>query len=260
MPDEIRVFVGATAEHWLAVKVLEYSIKRNTSRPVRVRTLDTVQIGYPLPRDKHQRPVTAFSFQRFLIPQACDYEGKAIYLDSDQMVQADIGGLWDTPIPAGASCINTGGWQTAVLLIDCRCGWNIMKFVEKLDAHTWKYGRMMNCQYPEMGMHLGGLDPLWNVIDRPDPRQMDVKRAKLLHYTDMRLQPWLNAKHPHGATWEAELRRAVKDGYITTDDVLREIRNRNVRPSLALLVDEEPPYDDFQFVYPDDARKMQGVA
>jgi hypothetical protein len=255
MTDEIRVFCGATREHWLPAKVLEHSILRRTKRPIRFRTLDTVQIGYPLPRDPSQRPVTSFSFQRFLIPEACSFQGRGIYLDSDQIVMADIAGLWETPIPAGASCINTGGWQTAVLLIDNTCGWKIVEFVANLDSGRWKYGRMMNCQYPEMGMHIGGLDPLWNVIDRPDPKAMDAQRAKLLHYTDMRLQPWLYDGHPKGAYWNTELREAVAASFITVDDVLREIHQQNVRPSLALVVDEEPPYEDARFVFPDQRRK-----
>lgn len=252
MSEEIYVGVGASEQEWLPFQVLKHSILSRTSRNVVVEPLYAAAafIKVPMPRDPKQRPVTAFSFQRFLLPEICSFVGKSIYLDSDQIVRGDIGELWDTPFPFGAKCLNTGGWQSAVMLIDnAATQWRIAEFVDRLDSGEWSYGAMMNLKYPQFGLQ-PGLDPLWNVIDRPDPQKMDTKRANLLHYTDMGLQPWLNCSHPHGALWSTELLNAIAAGAITVDDVLREINAGHVRPSLALLIGEEPVYADHEFIPP----------
>jgi hypothetical protein len=258
MAEPIRVFIGGGVEHWLPATVLEYSIRRH-SAPYKVlvyHLLDCeVKVPIPKPRDARNHGATSFSFQRFIAPEWCDFQGKSIYLDSDMIVQACICELWHTPIPQGASAINTGSWQSAVMLIDNTCGWRVSEFIQKLDRGEWSYGPLMNLKYPELRLQ-PGLNPLWNVIDRPDAKAMDVKRAKLLHFTDMGLQPWLNSRHPHCARWTNELLAAKADGVISEEEVMREIRRGHVRPSLALLFDEEPPYDDRDFVYPNSRRKV----
>lgn len=262
-PEAIQVFVGGGVEHTLPTAVLEFSIRSRSQRLIQVTPLLAVEreIPIPVPRDPAQRAVTSFSFQRFLIPQALGFVGKGIYLDSDMVVRADIGELWDTPFPGadrfppvGAEVLMCPGWQSAVMLIDSKVGWCIDGLINLLDQKATTYKHLVNVKAVATCANV--LDPLWNCIDRPDPMAMDVKHAKLLHYTDMNLQPWLYSRHPHGGEWRKELRAAIDAGFIDKEDVLREIEAGHVRPSLALVVDEEPPYDDKQFVYPDVKRKQ----
>lgn len=255
-PEAIQVLVGGGAEHTLPIAVLEYSIRSRSRRLIQVTPLLTVEreIAIPVPREPKQRAVTSFSFQRFLIPQALGFTGKGIYLDSDMIVRTDIGDLWDTPFPPDTEVNMCPGWQSAVMLIDAKCGWCIDKFIGMLDENRIRYKDLVNVK--QVARCGNTLDPLWNCIDRPDPMAMNVKHAKLLHYTDMNLQPWLTAKHPHGGEWRKELKAAIDAGFIDKEDVLREIEDGHVRPSLAVVVDEEPPYDDKNFVYPDAKRKQ----
>lgn len=75
----------------------------------------------------------------------------------------------------------------------------------------------------------------------------------------MNTQPWLLKGHPLAEPWAVELLTAVQFGFITKDDVRREIELRHVRPSLAMVVGEDPPYSDDQFVFPDDTFKGKGL-
>lgn len=255
--DIVRVFVGCGPEHWLAYKVLEYSIAATAEDSVEILPLLEVEKLHPIPKRWKQRAPTSFSFQRFLIPAACQYQGKGIYLDSDQIVLHDIRDLWDTEFPEGADVLTTGGWQSAVMLIDCESArWDIEELCRRLDAGEFSYSKLSNLRVPICTV-AGALDPMWNCIDRPDPHSLCPQGAKLLHYTDMRLQPWLRKGHPVEGKWLDALHAAIRAEWITADDVMSEISKGHVRPSLALEIGRAAPYYDAQFVYPDDKRKQR---
>src|SRR5207249_1624073 len=93
----VRIYVAATDAQMLAVKVLEFSIKKHASVSVEVTPLHTTGLAIPVPKDARNLPRTPFSFQRFLIPALKGYRGRAIYLDSDMQVFRDIRELWTLP-------------------------------------------------------------------------------------------------------------------------------------------------------------------
>ena len=122
----IRIYVGSQEEQMLAVKVLEYSIRRHTSMTTRVVPLHRAGIAFPMPRDAKNQPRTPFSFQRFAIPMLSGYRGRAIYLDSDMMVFRDIRQLWTMPfdgadlLAAKARDETDRRPQFSVMLLDAR--------------------------------------------------------------------------------------------------------------------------------------------
>jgi hypothetical protein len=247
MPDTIRVFVGATEDQWLPTKVLEHSIRIHTSGPVEVMPLHESPIKIPA-TDKTPTP---FSLQRFLPPELCHFEGRAIYLDSDMVVYTDIRELWEHDMGEARVCC-CEGWQTAVTLYDCRVGWRISEIVAKLNSGEWQYNKLINYKYEPTAAH--SLSKLWNVIDRPFRRNILNPDAKLRHFTWLPLQPWLSAKHPYEGLWFDALQAALDDGFISTDDVMREIELGRVRPSLASHIGLQPPFDDSAFTRPDTAK------
>src|SRR5258706_15815096 len=89
--DVIRVFAGYDSRQPLAFNVLQHSIQRHTQRRVTVEPLMLDRL--PIKR----RGLTEFTFSRFLVPWLCDYEGQAIFMDSDIVLTGDIGELWDAP-------------------------------------------------------------------------------------------------------------------------------------------------------------------
>lgn len=244
MAETIRVFVGGGREHWLPTKVLEHSILQNTSRPVEVTPL--LDCGVPMPDLKTP---TSFSLQRFMIPEALGFTGQGIYLDSDMVVKGDIGDVWDSPYPNGAQVETCHDWQSAVMLIDARIGWKVEELAAKVRAGDWKYHHLSALKVFPKGTVANCLPRGWNCLDKP------CEVCHLLHYTGMRTQPWLFDAHPYGSVWTNALMECLRTGWVTREDVLEEIERRHVRPSLALLIGEEQPYEDAQFVFPDDARK-----
>jgi len=86
------VYIGWDEHEAIAADVLAYSIKRRASIPVDVRLLKTHEVPiYTRPR--HPNQSTAFSFSRFLVPYLCQYEGRALFLDCDMLMLADVADL-----------------------------------------------------------------------------------------------------------------------------------------------------------------------
>lgn len=235
-PECVRVFVACSRSEWLPRKVLEFSIREATRLPVEVAAIGDFERAIPLPKEIRNRPRTPFSFQRFLIPELCGFQGRAIYLDADMQVFADIGELWNAPMDGNDLLTVRDGTagrrgQYSVVLLDCaRLGWKVEDIVQGLDAGRFTYEQLMY----EMCIAAGvgrTLDPAWNSLERFVPGE-----TRLLHYTDMDTQPWVSLDNPLQALWVRCLLRAIDAGFLSADDLRREIDLGHVRPSLAAEV------------------------
>jgi len=211
----VRVYVATTEAQMLAVKVLEYSIHKHASISVDVIPLNETGIEIPLPQDPARRPRTPFSFQRFLIPQAAGYRGRAIYLDSDMQVFRDIRELWSLPMDGAdllaARAPDGSGRrpQFSVMLLDCAAlGWDIADIVRRLDAGELTYEQLMGEMRVARSIR-PDIDPSWNSLER---YQAGV--TGLVHYTDMPTQPWVSSGNPLGYLWVRDLIEAVDAGAI----------------------------------------------
>jgi hypothetical protein len=234
----VKVYVGSMPEQMLAVRVLEYSIKKNASMPVEVFPLFKAKIDYPMPKDAKNKPRTPFSFQRFLIPKLNQHKGKAIYVDSDMQVFVDIKDLWSrnmngTQLMSAFESTGASGRkpQFSVMLMDCEnLNWEIHEIVKKLDRGELNYEQLMY----EMKV-ADRIDPViereWNSLEF-----YEEGKTKLLHFTDMNRQPWLYTHNPLTKIWVRELADAVKSNFITLSEIKNEIVGGNVRPSLWIQI------------------------
>lgn len=234
----IRIYVGATEAQDLPVRVLEHSIRRRTPMDVQVTPLYRTGIAIPEPRDAANRGRTPFSFQRFLIPEAAGFQGRAIYLDSDMLVFEDITPLWQQHFGgAELAGIRTEATDAtarfSVLLLDCeRLRWTIGDIVSGLDAQQFTYEQLL--YQMNWGPRVEGLlDPRWNRLDT-----YHAGDTALLHYTDVHRQPWVSTEHPLGYLWMRELFEALENGFITEEEIDRAVKAGHVRPSLAWQVRE----------------------
>ena len=229
--DTIRIFIGSSPSEWLPAKVLEYSIRRRTAAPIDVTLLYESSIEIPIPKDKNNRPRTPFSFQRFLIPQLCNYEGKAIYLDADMLVFDDIYELWSTEmfgndILSVPSPDEKSKPQFSVMLMNTsNLLWRINLIIESLNKNLFTYDQLMY-DFAITKSTSQSLNPLWNSLE------LLTEETKLLHYTNMYLQPWVSLHNPYRDTWVNELFSAIQDNHISMIELSREISNGVVRPSL----------------------------
>lgn len=247
--DPIRIFCGADRSQHLPFLVLADSIRRHTDRLVQIRTIDNGDA--PPTRDPRSAPYTEFSFARFAIPALCEYRGHAIYMDSDMLVFADIGELWDSQmgdaavgIEQGSRSQAAGGGKSpnrhaAVMLLDCaRLDWDVAAIIERL-GRDFDYGALMALD-PVLapGQMREAFPAGWNDLDTYDPQ-----RTRNLHFTEIKTQPWVNARHPHGALWVQALKRMLEDGSLEPDSVREEVALGYVRPSLLVELGLEPGAD-----------------
>jgi hypothetical protein len=256
----VRVFVAATPAEWLPMRVLEFSIREHTSLPVELSAIYSHKREIPQPKGVENRARTPFSFQRFLIPELCQFKGRAIYMDADMQVFKDIDGLWNQPFSDNhLLTVASGGQgrrsQFSVMLLDCeQLNWKIEDIVADLDSGKLEYRTLMF----EMSVarKIGYSVPvIWNSLEH----YSDGETA-LLHYTDMNTQPWVSLENSNGHVWMACLRRAVASGFISRDELIREIRLHHVRPTLLVQLDHAEDHAgrlsvpavmrDFQFLAP----------
>lgn len=238
----VRVFVGAEPEQQLAVKVLEYSIRKHASMSVVVQPLHAALaaegLDVPLPRSPALAPRTPFSYQRFAIPALKKYVGRAIYLDSDMLVFDDIKKLWTIPFD-GASLLavqeppESGHLpQFSVSLMDCEAlEWDVRELVKELDAGRWTYEQFM-FEMSAAPSAKATIPSRWNDLERYEEGQ-----TALTHFTNMDQQPWLETVNPLAYVWCRELLEAIEQGVISRSLVESEVKAGNVRPSLLAQVD-----------------------
>lgn len=224
----IRIFIGTEPKTLIPQKVLESSIYRRTSSPVEFipmigptweYSLEGISVG------------TGFSLRRWMIPDHCHHQGRAIYLDADQIVLADISELWSMPDHVGSTS-GASAWMTyqvskwspktphpnsSVMVIDCdrtaEGFWGIDKILPYLRANPdRKY--YANLMYPNW------MDPApvkisshWNALNT-----YSEGKTKLLHYTSEPNQPQYKPDHELSHLWEAELVEAIKGGFIQKPD------------------------------------------
>lgn len=244
MQDPVRVFVGADRSQALAIKVLEYSIKRHTTLPVEV--VPMVDLPVRAPKDIRNSQRTGFSFSRFCIPELAGYKGKAIYMDADMLVFKDIRSLWEIPFDGAKVVIQqevkhqeittkkfgappVRRKQCAVMLLDCsRLDWKIDNIIDGLDRGDYNYERLMYelCLLTESEIQYG-VPFEWNSLEYYD------ENTCLIHYTDVATQPWTSCRNRNGEQWFKEVRLMLEDGALTLGELEREIQLGFFRPSLS---------------------------
>jgi hypothetical protein len=236
----IRIYVATMEEQMLAVKVLEYSIRKHASMTTEVIPMHTSGIDMPRPQSPANWPRTPFSFQRFLIPQMAGYRGHAIYLDSDMQVFSDIRELWcyemngNHLLSVAPPVEGDRKPQYSVMLLDCnKLQWRITDIVKSLDEGELTYEDLMY-QMSIATKQETRIPIEWNSLER-----YVEGRTKLVHYTDMNTQPWIYARHPLGHVWMRDLLEAIDKGFISREYVFEHIQKGWARPSLRYQVENK---------------------
>lgn len=243
--EVLKVFVGAGPADIVPYRVLAHSIHRHASQPARVEMLPAAE--GPTPADRSNRPRTAFSFSRFMIPALCDHEGSAVYVDSDMLVFADIAELFDhARRGAAVACTKQpapeawrdGGWfrsgrQFSVMTLNCgQLDWDIDAIVAALDDGRYTYESVLfDLAVVDEDEIDDTLDPRWNCLEHYEDD------TKLLHFTVVPTQPWLSTSNPNRDIWLDAFRSAVGDGAVPRDEV-EALVDRGGAPDLLEIYDE----------------------
>lgn len=242
----VKVFIGSGEASLIERKVAVYSLRKHTKRDLDIYvcngTHNAIELNdenpfiAPMSLRVKYRNVTEFSLYRYLIPELCNYSGKAIYIDSDTICLSDIAQLFDTPMNGADFLAKPDAykgeqlWGLSVMLIDCeKCRFDLEQTIDEIDAGLYSMTDF-SLMAPKFLEHhpykIGRLDPLWNVFDQWDAQ------TKLIHYTNLETQPWKYHNHPYGELWFTYFEEARAAGYVTDRDLeLSRIRSY-VRPDL----------------------------
>jgi hypothetical protein len=240
--EPMRVFVGADESQLVAAAVLEHSIRKHASGPVDFNVM--IDLDVPEPKDPSNRARTGFSFYRFMIPQLCGYRGRALYLDCDMQVFADLAELWGIPFEdKQVLCTNQPappekwkddpnfkpGRHLAVMMLDCSAlRWDIAEIIGGLDAGRYDYKQLMSDLCIVQPEHIDERIPTeWNHLEQYVPGV-----TKLLHYTIVPTQPWKNDKNPLADLWLEGFRAAARDGAISEETLRTSVEGGFSKRSL----------------------------
>ncbi len=248
--ERVKVFIGSGEASLLERKVLIYSLHKHTDRDLDIYTFNGTHNAVernneepflaPMSLKVKYRNTTEFSYYRFLIPQLCHHQGKAIWLDSDIIVLHDIGELFDTPMENNHLLMKKTAYADlspdldpycpAIMLIDCdRVQFDLESLIHEVDQERYSDRDLMHMTTRFRSFHpfqIGEFDPQWNIRDYWD------QQTKLIHYTNLETQPWKYHDHPYGELWFQYLYEAIQEGYVTQRDIdLSKVR-AYVRPDL----------------------------
>lgn len=195
--QSIKVFVGCDPNNCdlEQMMVLDYSIHKHTQAPVEIIWMqlshDASSFWFADSQAKKgwrtEKWATPFSGFRWAIPAYCNYEGRAIYMDTDVIVLSDLNELWQHPIEGQAVVAAKGGKSTARL---CTCVWDCSKAqafipdIEQLKNNPESHKNLMKKikEHPE---YVQSYEDHFNCIDGED---LAVSEIKILHYSDMGTQ------------------------------------------------------------------------
>jgi hypothetical protein len=237
----VKIFIGCSAngEDAEAQGMLEYSIRSRTTADVEITWMklsrDPASPWYSNPATREGWNTvgwaTPFSPFRWAIPHVCNFEGRGIYMDVDQLVRADIAELANQDIPTGKIMLAKNPQTHCVILWDCAAAKAHLPSFEELRRVEGRYRTVRKTIGPYTATFKGN----WNCLDGERYPRLDHPDIKLIHFTAVPTQPhlkwaiprlkaegrshWNNCKaqpHPHrgvAALAEKEWADAKAAGY-----------------------------------------------
>lgn len=228
--DKIRIFIGEEPNQWLATEVLRWSILRHTKAPVEIKQLQYIPFNLNLPAS------AGTAFYRFYIPEACGFEGRAIYLESDTLILSDIEELFQLDMQEKGALATSlrdsssnSGKHTNVMLLDCANlkNWNLKFWSSMIAVQQDLYHKTMWAMNGGLNENdFGDLPAYWNDFDHVD------NTTKILHFANFQTYPWKKPGHPYGAFFLRELKSGIESGQIPQDLVEKEIKRGSVYSTL----------------------------
>jgi hypothetical protein len=195
--EPIRIFIGcpANGEDAEAQALLEYTLRKH--HPENDLELNWMMLSHdpasPWYSGKKggwntQDWATPFSVFRWALPHVCNYEGRAIYMDVDQIVMADIGQLWNQSIPSGKALLWKNEKHSCVMLMDCAAMKGVLPPFEHMRRKHGGYSVYRdNHARPRAAQFTNN----WNCLDGEAYATLTDPDIKIIHFTKVETQPHL---------------------------------------------------------------------
>jgi hypothetical protein len=209
----IKLFVGCAAngEDAESLAVLEHSVRKNTKADVDITWMKVNHDSEsPWGGWNMTTWATPFSGFRWAIPEACNFEGQAIYCDSDFIFLSDLQELWDQPFEKGKVVMAKGGedsWRYCCAKWDCSKAGQYLLPLSRMKNIPQAHQRMM-AFFSQNRQVVQSFEGNWNCIDGED---LTLDKIDALHYSDMSSQFHLKYAIPR---LEAEGKKHWFDGKI----------------------------------------------
>jgi hypothetical protein len=177
----IKIFVGTSSngEDAVAEKTLEYSLKKHSSEELEVifmRNNDSY-----LGTFNSNGWATPFTNLRWTIPEYCNFTGRAIYMDVDQLNLKDISQLYHIDLQGKPFASRED--RLCVMVIDCAAMKPLLQPISVI-KNTPTYGNNIYWEIVKKSHHF---DTRWNCLDGEGRAIEDIWH---LHFTSMPTQPW----------------------------------------------------------------------
>ena len=197
--DRIKLFVGVDPNGCDAESqmVLEYTAKKNSSLPVDITWMQHSNNPESIWSNwRSETWATPFSGFRWGIPAACNYEGQAIYMDSDMIILGDLAELWKEPWNDTAIIQMKGDWRTCVAKWHCARAGKVLPAITDIKNVPNAHQQLFTALQHNPGL-TQVFDRQWNNFDGENDKLQDIK---ILHYTDMSTQMHLQYAIPRLAS------------------------------------------------------------
>ncbi len=209
----VRIFLGSERRQFRAERVFIWSVEkhRDPSRIYEIHLLKGLK-GYV-----SGFWITGFTNYRFAIPHFCDYQGRAIYNDVDQVWLTDPAELFDRDM-GNAGFLSINDHDTSVMLIDCQK----MSGVWNREAVVKTTRKRIEARARAAGLW-GEMEDRYNARDK----EYVPGESACVHFTTLHTQPWrpfpewfVYQDNPTGSLW-FDLEREADDAHFLPVSAMR---------------------------------------
>lgn len=234
----VRIFLGSERQQFRAERVFIWSVERHRD-PGRIYEIHLLKglTGYI-----SGFWITGFTNYRFAIPYFCDYGGRAIYNDVDQVWLTDPAELFDRDM-GEAGFLSINDHDTSVMLIDCKR----MSGVWHREAVQRTTRKRIEARARAAGLW-GALEGRYNARDA----EYVAGESACVHFTTLHTQPWrpfpewfVYHRNPTGRLWFDLEREADENGFLAMSalrpssawpDVMLRLSSRTDGPEIKALL------------------------
>ena len=261
MAETLKIFVTTCLPMWRVEKALEYTVHKYCTPPFEVTFLrsgdpdwltnvdagishkdkDAIKMAgcWNIGRD-HPKPyssdgwATPFTCFRFAIPELCNFEGRAIHMDADFIVQNDLRKIFEIDM---THPIMSPHHRTDFMLIDCG------RMAEMQMMGMWPSIQEMKVSGDNIDVYRKKLQSYAFIGDAPGEwESWDGKDLTddsfAIHYTEMRTQPW----KPYPEYFDYPIYPDKNAGYIFWEEYA-EALEAEARGEIVLSAKDQTPPD-----------------